>query len=108
MYIARWTVTVQNGQLDAYLALLRRWQVDVGMRAGWRAENVRLATGALGPSANVVQYDIPIDELNDLQLAWNDIAKNSAQAEYAKGFDALVVPGSTRWEVLQRRELRFD
>lgn len=108
MYIARWTVTVLEGQLDAYIALLKKWQIDVGMRAGWKPESVRVVSGCLGVAQNEVQYEVQLDELNDLQLAWNDIARNSSQKEYLTAFAPLIAAGSSRWDVFQKRSISVD
>jgi len=108
MYIARWTVTLLNGRLDSYLSLLRKWQIEVGMRAGWKPESVRVVTGCLGASESEVQYEVQIDDLNDLQLAWADIARNPAQPEYLNAFAAHISPGSNRWDVFQKRPISVD
>ena len=108
MYIARWTVTVVEGQLDAYLALLKKWQLDVGLRAGWKPDSVRVVSGCLGGAQNEVQYEVHIDELNDLQLAWNDIARNPSQKEYLAAFAPMISPGTNRWDVFMKQSVSAD
>ena len=40
MYIARWLLTAHYGHKDATIALLKKWENDVGARIGWRASGI--------------------------------------------------------------------
>jgi hypothetical protein len=105
MFIARWQFTAQFGKMDDVLSLLRKWEIDVGERVGWRASHVRVTTGVVGTSDSAVSFEIPLDSLGDLEAAWTDMEKNPHHHEYLKQLGHVVVGGTNHWSVVRVREL---
>jgi hypothetical protein len=108
MFVARWQFTAQFGKVDDVLSLLRKWQLDVGERVGWRSAHVRATTGVIGVSNSDVELEVEVDSLGDLEAAWADMEKNPHHHEYHKQLAHVIVSGSNRWVVLCERALIPD
>lgn len=105
MLIARWQVRAAFGRTEEVVALLRKWEVDVGQRIGWRTGSVRIAHGSIGLAANEIELEVRIDNLTDLESAWNDMDKVPYHAEYLKQLAPLLEAGSKGWTVLKEVDL---
>jgi hypothetical protein len=105
MFVARWQFTAEFGKVDDVVSLLRKWEIDVGERVGWRTSHVRLTTGVVGASNSQVELEIKVDSLGDLEAAWADMEKNPHHHEYLKQLAHVIVSGTNRWEVLVERDL---
>ena len=105
MYIARWKMTVKSGQRSAVVDLLRKWEMDVGQRIGWRAASIRVLSGLIGVSESEIEFEVRVDTLSDLEGAWSDMRKNPHHAQYLKEIDPHIVSGSNVWHVLEVIEL---
>jgi hypothetical protein len=99
MYIARWQFTARFGQKEACVALLRKWEIDVAHRIGWRHGSLRLLAGGVGVAETAIELEVKIDSLSDLEAAWADMERVPYQAEYLKQLDGLVVAGTNKWTV---------
>jgi hypothetical protein len=104
MYIARWNFTAQFGKVDNVLGILRRWQIDVGERVGWRSSHVRVTTGVLGTSSSSVEMEVRVDSLADLEAAWADMEKNPHHHEHRKQL-AHLITGDDKWTIVREHEL---
>jgi hypothetical protein len=105
MYIARWLLTAHYGHKDAAIALLRKWETDVGQRIGWRAASIRVTSGVIGVAQSHIEFEVRVDSLNDLESAWADMAKSPYHAQYLKELEVHILSGSNIWNVLQLVEL---
>jgi hypothetical protein len=101
MFIARWELTCRFGKVDDCVSILRRWEMDVGDRVGWKASNVRVISGYIGANDSVVELETRVENLTDLEGAWADIERNPHHREYMKQLEAVIVPGSSSWKVLR-------
>lgn len=99
MYIARWHLTARFGQKDATLSLLRKWEIDVANRIGWRPGSLRIVAGGIGVGDTDIEMEVRIDSLTDLEAAWADMARVPYHAEYQKQLCDLIVAGTSRWTV---------
>lgn len=105
MFIARWHLTANFGKLDDCVALLKRWQIDVGERIGWKVGSVRVTAGAVGTAPTAVEYEIHFDSLSDLESAWKDLDGVPHHREYLKMFEGLLAPGSGTWTIHKELDL---
>lgn len=105
MYIARWHLTTRFGKTDDCISLLKKWQIDVGERVGWRSASVRALVGVLGTSDSEIQFEARFDSMDDLEAAWKDMRATPYHHEYMKQMEGLIAPGSNRWTVLQVLDL---
>lgn len=97
MFVARWQFTSRFGKLEDALAVLRKWEIDVGQRVGWKA--VRVLTGHVGDSNSQIELEARIDNIADLEAAWGDMDRNPHHAEYVKMLGNLIVDGTSRWTI---------
>jgi len=105
MYIARWLLTAHYGHKDATISLLRKWEVDVGQRIGWRAAAIRVLAGTIGVPQSHVEFEVRVDNLTDLESAWADMSKNPYHAQYLKELEPHIVSGSNVWQIYELVEL---
>ncbi len=105
MYIARWLLTAHYGHKEATLALLRKWETDVGQRIGWRTGSIRVLAGAIGVAQSHIEFEVKVDSLNDLESAWADMAKNPYHAQYLKELEPHILSGSNVWQIYELAEL---
>ncbi len=101
MFIARWQFTAKFGKMEDCVQLLRKWEVDVGQRIGWRPGAVRLLTGFVGGAESDVEFEVLFDNLTDLENAWNDRERNPYHREYMKMLEPVIVSGTNRWTILR-------
>jgi len=101
MLIARWHLTARFGKKDDCVALLRKWEVDVGQRIGWRPGSIRILTGLIGSSDSAIEFEVRCDALTDLEGAWAGMESVPYHAQYMKELEAVIVSGSSHWSVYQ-------
>jgi len=99
MYVARWHMTARVGQREACIALLRKWQIDVGYRIGWKPGSLRVAAGAIGAGEGDIEIEVELDSLADLEASWSDMDSVPYHKQYMRDLEALIVSGSVRWIV---------
>lgn len=108
MIIARWHLTARFGHRDAVVALLGKWEVDVGQRIGWRPGSVRILTGMLGESDSNIEFEVRMDNLSDLEVAWSNMKDVPYHAQHMKDLEPLVAAGTTRWTVMRVQGLSSE
>jgi hypothetical protein len=101
MFIVRWEFTCRFGKVEDCISILRRWEMDVGERVGWKTNAVRVVTGFLGANDSHVEYEARAESLADLDNIWGDLERNPHHREYMKQFEHVVAPGSSKWTVLR-------
>lgn len=101
MFIVRWEFTCRFGKVDDCVSILRRWEMDVGDRVGWKTSVVRLVTGFLGANDSHVEYEARAENLTDIEAVFGDLDRNPHHREYMKQLEHVVVPGSSTWKVLR-------
>jgi hypothetical protein len=105
MFIARWHFTGNSGKLDDCISLLRKWEMDVGSRVGWKSSSVRIVTGFIGGSETDIELEAPFENLNDLEGAFSDMDRNPHHKEILKQLAAVTVAGSSRWTLHREMSL---
>lgn len=105
MFIARWQLSTRFGKTDECIALLRKWEVDVGQRIGWRPGSVRIATGMIGAQQTDIEFETRVDNLADLEAAWRDMGHLEHHKDYLKKLEPLVASGGSRWIVLREADV---
>ncbi len=101
MFIARWQFTSRFGKLDDCISILRKWEIDVGERVGWKASNIRVLTGFIGGNDSLVEFETRFDSLSDLEGAWGDMERNPHHRELLKQLEGVIVSGSSSWSLLR-------
>jgi hypothetical protein len=105
MYIVRLHLTAHAGQLDASVAMLRKWVIDVGDRIGFKPEALRVITGAVGAATNEIEIEAKFDALSDLESAWADMQSVPYHQQYVRDIAPLILSGSARYTIHRVVEL---
>lgn len=105
MFIARWEFTCRFGKVDDCVSIMRRWEMDVGDRIGWKANNVRVIAGFIGENDAKVEFEARAENLTDLEGVLADMDRNPHHREYMKQLEHVVVPGTSCWKVFREISL---
>src|SRR5437868_6994887 len=105
MYIARWQFTARFGKMEEVVSILRKWELDVGHRIGWRPASIRIVTGFIGSSESEVEFEARFDSLSDLESAWSDRDRTPSHREYMMMLEPLLVSGTNRWSIYREAKV---
>lgn len=108
MFVARWQFTSQFNKVNDVLAILRKWEIDVGERVGWKTSHLRIVTGVLGAGSSDVELKVRVDAISDLEAAWGDMGRNPHHHEYMKQLSHVLVGGTNRWTIHRQVDLFPD
>ncbi|MFT3767567.1 MAG: hypothetical protein QM820_19100 [Minicystis sp.] len=108
MFIARWEFTCRFGKVDDCISILRKWEMDVGDRVGWKASSVRVLTGYLGANDSQVEFEARAENLTDLEGVFGDMERNPHHREYLRQLEHVIVAGTSKWTVLREVSLIKD
>ncbi|MEP7127133.1 MAG: hypothetical protein ABJE95_39735 [Byssovorax sp.] len=82
------------------MAILRKWEIDVGQRVGWRS-GLRITKGFLGARETDVELEVRVDSLADLEAAWRDMEHIPHHADYLRQLGPVIVERGSRWIVVR-------
>ena len=108
MYIVRWQFQARFGHVKEVLGIMRKWEVDVGQRVGWRAANMRVLQGMIGSTRSTIELETRCDSLGDLEASFSDMEKNPNHVEAMRSLEKFVVSGTDNWTVFQVVDLFED
>lgn len=80
---------------------MQRWLREIGPQVGFTPELTRLLTGSVGTLEATVQSEHRIEDLAELQKAWDQLATLEAHKQWGKELEPFVVSGTSRWEILR-------
>lgn len=101
MMIARWSIDARFGHKAEVLALMQQWQREIASQIGWTADKARLLNGSIGANESLIVSEITINDLAELNAAWDKLAKIDAHREWGKALEPHIVSGTPRWEVFR-------
>ena len=101
MIIARWKIDARFGHKQEVINSINRWNDDIGSQLGWTHDKVRMATGSIGLTESTVVMEVELDNLEELQKAWDKLGQMDAHKRWGKELEPNIVSGSNRWEVLR-------
>jgi hypothetical protein len=99
MMIARWSIDAKFGYKQTVIELLERWMRDIAPQAGFTPEKMRLLTGSVGALESTIQAEHLINDLAELNQAWDKLSKIEAHKQWGKDLEPHVVSGTSRWEI---------
>ena len=105
MFIARWQLSTRFGKTEECLAVLRKWEIDVGQRIGWRPGSIRIASGVVGAAQTDIEFETRVETLADLESAWRDMERVEQHKAYLTKLEPLLVSEGSRWVVLREFEI---
>jgi hypothetical protein len=101
MMLARWTIHARFGHKPQVIDALRQWLDEIGPQAGLDAARSRLLTGSVGIAEAAVQSEHIVQDLAELQRAWDALGGIAAHQAWGRDLEPYVVSGSSRWEILR-------
>lgn len=99
MMIARWSIDAKFGYKQNAVDLMQRWLREIGPQAGFSADKTRLLTGSVGALEATIQSEHLIEDLAELNRAWDKIASIPEHKQWSKDLEPFVVSGTSRWEI---------
>lgn len=99
MMIARWHIDARFGHKQTVIDAIKTWNRDIGSQIGWTADKVRVTTGSVGAHESAVEVEIRIEDLTELDKAWNKLGTIEAHKKWSKDLEPNVVSATPRWEV---------
>ena len=99
MMIARWSINAKFGYKQAVIDLLQRWMSEIAPQVGFTPDRARLLTGSIGALESTLQTEHLIENLAELDQAWEKLANNDAHKEWGRDLEPYIVSGTSRWEI---------
>ena len=99
MMIARWCINAKFGYKQNVIDLMQRWLREIGPQVGFTTEKTRLLTGSIGALEATIQTEHVVEDLGELNRAWDQLASIPAHKQWSKDLEPHVVSGTSRWEI---------
>jgi hypothetical protein len=99
MLIARWQIDARFGHKQNVIDLLRRWERDIGSKAGTGKMDFRLLTGSVGAREATVETNHTVESLAQLESFFEALGKIDAHKQWGKDLEPYVVSGSSAWNI---------
>lgn len=103
MFIARWTVDARFGKEETCMAILRKWQQEVGNKVGWK--NARMTTGSIGALESRIEIEVQVKTLAELEQSWARFGDFPYHERFSEELEPNIVSGSPKWQVFRMAEL---
>ncbi len=101
MFIARWQIDARFGHKSSVIALMRKWEAEVGSQVGLPEMEFGLLTGSIGAREATVEASHKVASLAQLEGFFSRIGEVPAHAAWGKELEPFVVSGTSRWEILR-------
>jgi hypothetical protein len=99
MMVARWSIDAKFGYKQNVVDAMKRWMRDIAPQVGLTGDRTRLLTGSIGALEATVQSEHVIEDLAELNRAWDKLATIPAHQQWGKELEPHVVSGTSRWEI---------
>jgi hypothetical protein len=99
MFIARWQIDARFGQKQTVIDLLRKWEREIGNKAGTDKMDFKILTGSIGAREATVEADHTVESLAQLERFFESIGQIEAHRQWGKDLEHHVVSGSALWNI---------
>jgi hypothetical protein len=99
MMVARWSIDAKFGYKQNVIDLMQRWLREIAPQVGFSADKTRLLTGSIGALEATIQSEHLVQDLGELNRAWDKLATIAAHKQWSKDLEPHVVSGTSRWEI---------
>lgn len=99
MMVARWSIDAKFGYKQNVVDAMRRWMREIAPQVGLTGDRTRILTGSVGALEATVQSEHVIEDLAELNRAWDKLATIPAHLQWSKELEPHVVSGTSRWEI---------
>jgi hypothetical protein len=99
MFVARWQINARFGHKQTVIDLIRKWEREIGTKAGTDKMDFKIVTGSIGAREATVEVDHTIESLAELDRFFETIGKVDAHKQWSKDLEPYVVSGSALWNI---------
>ena len=99
MLIARWQIDTRFGHKQTVIDLIRRWEREIGSKAGTDKMDFKILTGSIGAREATVEVNHTVENLAQLERFFEAIGKSDAHKQWGKDLESYVVSGSSLWNI---------
>jgi hypothetical protein len=100
MFVARWTIKIKFGKKDSAMSLMRQWQKEVSVTAGFKPSQMQLLSSSIGEES-LIEMSTTVQSLAELEGMWAKMGKNPKHRQFSKKLEPLIVSGTNRWDILR-------
>src|SRR6266481_8288460 len=83
MFVARWQIDARFGHKQTVIDLLRKWEREVGTKAGTDKMAFKILTGSIGAREATVEANHAVESIAQLEQFFTAIGNNDAHANGA-------------------------
>ena len=99
MFVARWQIDARFGHKQTVIDLLRKWEREVGSKAGTAEMDMKILTGSIGAGEATVEANHSIANIAQLEWFFEAIGKSEAHKQWGKELEPYVVSGTALWTI---------
>ncbi len=99
MFIARWQIDARFGHKQDAIDLLRKWEQDIGRKAGTDKMDLKILSGSIGARESLIEANHTVESLAQLEAFFATIGKMEAHKKWGKDLEPFVVSGSPQWTI---------
>jgi hypothetical protein len=99
MFVARWQIDARFGHKQTVVDLMRRWEREIGAKAGTDTMDMKILTGSIGAREATVEVNHTVESLAQLERFFEAIGKMDAHKQWGKEMEPYVVSGSAYWNI---------
>ena len=99
MFVARWQIDARFGHKQAVIDLLRKWEREVGSKAGTDHMDFKILTGSIGAREATVEANHSVESIAQLERFFESIGRIEAHRQWSKDLEPYVVSGSAFWNI---------
>ena len=99
MFVARWQIDARFGHKQTVIDLLRKWEREVGMKAGTDKMAFKILTGSIGAREATVEANHGVESMAQLEQFFTAIGNNEAHRQWGRDLEPYVVSGSAFWNI---------
>ena len=85
MFIARWQIDARFGHKQTVIDLLRKWEREIGAKAGTDKMDFKILTGSIGAREATVEANHTIESIAQLERFFESIGKIDAHRQWGQG-----------------------
>jgi hypothetical protein len=99
MFVARWQIDARFGHKQTVVDLLRKWEREIGAKAGTDKMDFKVLTGSIGAREATVEANHTVESIAQLEKFFAAIGKIDAHRQWGKDMEPYVVSGSPVWNI---------
>ncbi len=99
MFVARWQIDARFGHKQTVVDLLRKWEREIGAKAGTDKMDFSILTGSIGAREATVEANHTVASLAQLEQFFTAIGSNDAHRQWGRDLEPYVVSGSAVWNI---------